>query len=316
MRTESLPNSGSNRHYSRVFLDDGRTLIKVESDDVAENRTFVYLARHFASKGLPVPEIFEMDEDGKTYTQSDLGTVSLYDRLAEGRKSHYSEEDARLLEKTMRLLPHVQVEGARDLDWQKCLSPQCFDERSVLYDLNYFKYLFLKVSDVKFDENALQDDMEKMTHDLLDCAKKYEGFLYRDFQARNVMLVDGNPYLIDFQGGRRGPLHYDVASFVMQASSHYPEDLKSRLVDAYLDELQKITDVDVAEFKSQLQLFYLFRTFQVLGAYGLRGKVEGKPYFLNSIPAALQNLQYLSSQGALDRYPELLRIQESLTHNP
>ena len=312
MRTEKLPRSGSHRQYSRVFLDGGGTIIRVENDDVAENQCFVSFAEHFSAKGLNVPEILEVSEDWKSYTQTDLGEISLYDKLAAGRQSHYSAEDVECLEKTMRLLPKVQVVGARGLDWEKCLPPKQFDERSVMYDLNYFKYLFLRVHNVNFDEDALQDDMENLTRDLLKCSRKYEGFMYRDFQARNVMWYKDEPYLIDFQGGRRGPLHYDVASFVMQASAHYPEDLKARLVGVYLDELQKYVKVDEAEFRSQLKLFYLFRTLQVLGAYGLRGKVEGKKYFLDSIPAALENLKKLSDDGVLEAYPEL----KGLTQNP
>lgn len=311
---EVLSGAGSNRRYMRIEHPEGGTLIAVEGTNAEENRAFLYLAEHFASKGLPVPRIYAVDEEEMSYLQSDLGATALYDVLAEGRKKggEFSPEEVALLEKTVQLLPRVQCRGEEGLQEQLLLSPTRFDRRSVMFDLNYFKYCFLRPTDTPFDECCLEDDFERLAERLCDIAQRNEGFMYRDFQARNVMLVDGEPHLIDFQGGRRGPLHYDVASFLGQASARYPEGLRQHLIEVYLDALSDLRTVDRHAFSEELKLFFLFRLLQVLGAYGLRGLYERKNYFLESIPPALEQLK--AQLDTATPYPELHRTLERLTH--
>ena len=180
-----------------------------------------------------------------------------------------------------------------------------------MFDLNYFKYCFLKATGLEFDEVRLQDDFEKLHDDLL--RDDSNTFMYRDFQARNVMIKDGEPYFIDFQGGRRGPIYYDVASFIWQARSRYPEDLKNELVETYLRSLRGyLPGVDEKEFRERLRLFVLFRTLQVLGAYGFRGYFEKKPHFLASVPYAIDNLRRML-QTPFERYPYLTEVLTKLT---
>lgn len=309
-----LTQAGSNRRYFRLSGEDF-TVVGVEGNNIQENAAFIYLARHFSDKGLAAPHILATSDDGTSYLQSDLGGLSLYDALAEGRAQGgaFSPDEEKLLERTLRALSHVQVSGAEGLDAERLLPPTVFDRRAVMFDLNYFKYCFLRLVDVPFDEIALEDDFEAFALALTQAKVDAPTFLYRDFQARNVMLVGGAPHFIDFQGGRIGPPHYDVASFLWQASARYSPALRERLVAAYLDELQTLLPIDTARFCEELQAFVLFRQLQVLGAYGLRGLYERKPYFLQSIPFALHNVAELLDAGAAKPYPTLEKILRHLT---
>ena len=304
---EALTGSASHRRYFRLTGPDGRTLIGVEGTDADENRAFLTIDRHFASKGINVPKV--VAEDGLCYLQEDLGSTVLYDALASGRTSgKYSEDEVALLRKTVAALPKIQVEGARGLDWSVCYPQPSFDARMVDFDLNYFKYDFLKLSGLEFNEVKLQDDFDRLRTDLL--SEYSDTFMYRDFNARNVMLVDGEPWFIDFQGGRRGPVYYDVASFLWQARARYPESLREDLLQTYLEALRAYGPVDEAHFRSRLRLFILFRMLQVLGCYGYRGLWEGKKPFIGSIPPALEIVKSLLPFAD---YPYLSEVLASLS---
>ena len=314
---EAFPSSGSNRRYFR--LTGQPTLIGVRGESVEENRAFIYLAGHFRRQGLPVPQVFAHSEDGLYYLQEDLGDTLLFDKL--GTKSREGEDSARLfplLRKVIRLLPVLQYKGAEGLDFGQCYPQPAFNRRSVLWDLNYFKYCFLKATGLDFQEDRLEDDFQAMADVLL--AEDTPTFMYRDFQSRNVMLrADDEPWFIDFQGGRRGPVYYDVASFLWQAKANFSDALRQTLVDEYMDSLRQFRPVDEACFKSRLRHFVLFRTLQVLGCYGLRGYFERKPHFLQSIPNALTNLRSLL-QEPYKEYPYLsgllLRMTELERFSP
>ena len=302
----ALTGSASHRRYYRLTGADGRTLIGVEGTDGDENRAFLTIDRHFASKGINVPKV--VAEEGLCYLQEDLGSTVLYDALASGRASgSYSPEEVALLRKTLAALPKIQVEGAQGLDFSVCYPQPSFDARMVDFDLNYFKYDFLKLSGLEFNEVFLQDDFDRLRADLL--AEPSDTFLYRDFNARNVMLVDGEPYFIDFQGGRRGPVYYDVASFLWQARARYPEALREELLQVYLDALRAYGPVDETHFRERLRLFILFRMLQVLGCYGYRGLWERNQSFIDSIPPALEIVKSLLP---LKEYPYLSEILAKL----
>ena len=312
--TEEINSSGSNRRYFR--LKGGNiSVIGVVGTNVEENNAFVTLARHFIEKGIRVPKVLKVSEDGMRYIQEDLGDDQLYKLVSHGRESgEYSSYESMLLCRTMETLPKIQFKGAQGLDWSVCYPDPAFNGRMVMFDLNYFKYCFLKATGLEFNETRLQDDLEKLKDDLLK-DEGHEAFMYRDFQARNVMVKDGEPYFIDFQGGRRGPIYYDVASFVWQARSRYPENLRKEMVQTYLTALKGYTEVDEAVFYERLRLFVLFRTLQVLGAYGFRGYFEKKPHFLASVPYALSNLRKLLQKPFVE-YPYLNEILTILATMP
>ena len=295
-----LPASGSNRRYFRLKSGE-YSLIGAVGTNKQENHSFIYLANHFKEKGLRVPTVLAVSEDGSAYIQEDLGDQVLFGMVAQGRESgFYSPDETALLKGALAQLPRIQFVGAEGLDWKNCYPQEAFDARMVDFDLNYFKYCFLKATGLEFNEVLLQDDFEKFKADLLQDSDNT--FIYRDFQARNVMVKGGEPWFIDFQGGRRGPIYYDVASFIWQARSRFPEDLKQELIATYLQALQQYKKVDEAHFHSRLRLFVLFRTMQVLGAYGFRGYFEKKPHFLASVPYALSNLRKLL-QTPFTEYP-------------
>jgi len=310
VETHELRSSGSNRRYFR--LSGGNvTVVGVLGTSHAENHAFIELSRHFKEKQLHVPTVLAVSEDGMAYIQEDLGDKVLYDLVAQGRESgEYSSYECGLLCKTMEMLPRFQFKGAEGIDYNVCYPQPEFDARMVDFDLNYFKYCFLKATGVDFNEVQLQDDFERFKADLLE--DMGNTFMYRDFQARNVLFKDGEPYFIDYQGGRRGPIYYDVASFVWQARSRYPEELKKELVKTYLRALKGYMEVDEEKFHERLRLFVLFRTLQVLGAYGFRGYFEKKPHFLASVPYALDNLRRLLNTPFED-YPYLTGILQKLT---
>lgn len=306
---EQLPGAGSNRKYFR--LTGKQTLVGVCGTSQEENRAFIYMAEHFRRKGLPVPEVYAVSADGYAYLQEDLGDVQLFQAIASGRQTGvFSEEEKRLLRQTLRLLPRFQFEGAEGMDFGQCYPQAEFDRRCILWDLNYFKYCFLKATHTEFDESRLEDDFEAVADQLL--AAPALTFMYRDFQSRNVMLKDGHPCFIDFQGGRKGPIYYDVASFLWQAKANLPAGLRMELIGEYLDALKPYSSIGRTEFLNTLRHFVLFRILQVLGAYGFRGYFERKPHFMQSIPYALRNLQDLLKDGFAE-YPYLCRLLQSLS---
>lgn len=286
-----LTSSGSNRTYFRISADDF-SCIGVAGTEAGENEAFCSLASHFSSKGINVPRVYAMSEDRMYYLQEDLGTESLFDRISAGRLKHdYSPEEISLLRKTIAELPKIQVEGAAGWDFSRCYHSLPFTPQTLMFDLDYFKYCFLKTTGLEFDEVKLQDDFRHLSEAL--AAVEADTFMYRDFQSRNVMIRGDVPYFIDFQGGRRGPVYYDVASFVWQARSDFPRQLKEELVDTYIASLGRYRKVDGDSFRETLRLFVFFRTLQVLGAYGFRGYFERKRHFLESIPYAVSNLKEL-----------------------
>jgi len=244
-----------------------------------------------------------VSEDEMSYTQEDLGDTLLFDRL----------EDTPLLERAIRALAHVQVEGAKGFDWSVCFPVPAMDERAVRWDLNYFKYCFLKGTKMEFSEPRLEDDFDALTAFII--AQPSDAFLYRDCQSRNIMIKDGQPFFIDFQGGRRGPTQYDVSSLLWQAKANFSPELRERMIDAYLDELKRLQpDMNEHAWRAALPHFVLLRTLQVLGAYGYRGYFERKEHFLQSIPLALKNLHELFARHAELRtnYPYLYAISNDL----
>ena len=304
-----LPSSGSNRRYFR--LHGPQTLIGVSGTSIEENRAFIYMADHFRQKGLPVPEVYAQSDDQSFYLQEDLGDTLLFDAIEKGRKSSvFDESEKTLLRQTITKLPEIQFMGSDGFDFSYCYPQEEFNQRSILWDLNYFKYCFLKATGMEFQENRLEDDFLKMSDVLL--RNQSATFMYRDFQSRNVMIRDGQPWFIDFQGGRKGPVYYDVASFLWQAKAKYPEDLRQELLLDYIEALRKYMPVDEKYFLSQLRHFVLFRTLQVLGAYGFRGYFEKKPHFIQSVPFAIENLQQLLKQD-YPEYPYLCGLLRELT---
>ncbi len=318
-----MDKAGSNRSYYR--LSGERSVVGVIGESREENDAFVYMARHFRQQGLSVPEVYGMSDDHMAYIQEDLGRKPeniLWNKIRRSSITHaFTSGEKALLCRAMSDLCDLQFRGAEGFDYSHCYPAQCFDERSIKWDLNYFKYCFLKATGVVFNEDLLENDFERLAADLLTVPA--HTFMYRDFQSRNVMLVGDTEHpeqcrlaYIDFQGGRRGPYYYDVASFVWQSRAKYPDELKHELIESYIDRLKHYQpQLDVHAFYRNLRLFVLFRTLQVLGAYGFRGYFEKKPDFMkNSIVPAIGGLRRLVAEQPFTQYPYLSRIIDELVN--
>ena len=310
---ELIKGEGSNRKYYRLRnAKDGSTCIGVIGEDQKENEAFIYLSGQFKQKGLPVPQFIAASDDHMAYLQEDLGDTSLYSEIQDAIKTGvFGEKELGLLKQIVSWLPVLQFEGSEDLDFGVCYPQAEMDKRAIMWDLNYFKYCFLKLQKTSFSEPLLEDDFEKLTANILSIP--YHNFMVRDFQSRNVMVKDGRTYFIDYQGGRKGPFLYDVASFVWQAKANLPKAVKEQLVETYYNALKKYVNLPRKAFDELLQEMVLFRTLQVLGAYGFRGLIEKKQHFIESIPFAIKNVRELLQTTVADRYPHLKQVLTSLS---
>ena len=238
-----LPASGSYREYCRLFSSE-RTVIGAYNADIKENTAFLSFTSHFKLNDLPVPEVFAVSADLKKYLLEDLGDITLFDFLSSIReKEGFSENIILEYKKVLKLLPKIQVVAGKDLNYSVCYPRAAFDKTSMMWDLNYFKYYFLKLAKIQFDEQALEDDFQLFSDYLLSADSDY--FLYRDFQSRNVMLKNGGVWFIDYQGGRRGALQYDLASLLYDGKADIPQSVRQQLYDLYVAELKKYVPVNI-----------------------------------------------------------------------
>ena len=282
---------GSGRNIIRLS-GSGHTAVGILHSVREENLAFLEFSRHFRRHGLPVPEIYAEDLSQGAYLEEDLGDTTLFEFLGAHRSGDaIAPEAVEAYRKTVAVLPRFQVEAGRDLNYKVCYPRASFDRQSIAWDLNYFKYYFLRLAGVPFNEQAIEVDFSRLTKLLLAAPRDY--FLYRDFQSRNVMLREGQPWFLDYQGGRKGALQYDIASLLYDAKADLPPALRQRLLDHYLDTLAGFIALDRAAFMEHYYAYVYVRILQALGAYGFRGFYERKPLFLASVPYALKNLRWL-----------------------
>ena len=309
-----LPPSGSHRRYFRVG-NGNISCIGAFNKDKKENDAFIGFARSFFKLGLPVPEVYSYDEGKEYYLIEDLGDRALIDELENSPTT--PEKNESLIKYFQQALAHLarfQIYGKDAIDFSLCIPRDSFDKQSMLWDLNHFKYFFVKLSGIPFDEQKLEDDFNFLSGALDKVERDY--FMYRDFQSRNIMIHNGSCYFIDFQGGRKGALQYDVASILFEAKTHLTFALREELLDFYLSQLEQFIPVDKNKFREDYFGFVLIRVLQALGAYGLRGWVEKKVLFLQSIPHAVRNLEWLLSENKIHWHlPELKRICQKFTED-
>ena len=297
----------------------GRKIVRLSGERISavgilydvreENVAFLEFSRHFRRHGLPVPEIYAEDLSQGAYLEEDLGNTTLFEFLSDHRNDDHRDgaaiapEAVAAYRKVVAVLPRFQVEAGRDLNYKVCYPRSSFDRQSIAWDLNYFKYYFLRLAGIPFNEQALEHDFSRLTKFLLNASRDY--FLYRDFQSRNIMLrrvpskvlngvlSEDRPFFLDYQGGRKGALQYDIASLLYDAKADLPPDLRQQLLDRYLDSLAGFLDLDRAAFMQFYYAYVYVRIMQALGAYGFRGFYERKEHFLQSVPYALKNLRWL-----------------------
>ncbi|MEN9963903.1 MAG: hypothetical protein RL582_998 [Bacteroidota bacterium] len=286
---EKLPQSGSDRTYFRIHCENGVRFIATCNSNTKENQTFVYFSQHFKNKGIPVPEVLAINEEENIYIQSDLGDQTLLNLL---EKEGYTSNVFEAFKKSLSSLAKMQTNGDEGLDYSKCITSQSFGQQAIMSDLLYFKYYFLDTLKLPYDKEKLFQEMESFSRQLMAPAFQY--FMFRDFQSRNIMIDDNGLYFIDFQGGMKGALPYDVASLLWQAKANLSDEWKDELLKHYLTEIKKYIQPGFSddEFKTVYNGYVLIRLVQVLGAYGFRGLFERKAHFLTSIPLALKNLKH------------------------
>lgn len=301
-----ISGSGSDRLYFRMAGGTGKCIGTFVPDE-AEGRCFVRLAESFLKSGVAVPRILSVSPDFHCYLQEDLGSKSLFSSLNDADVEN-------LVKETLKRL--VVLQKLPESIWKSYCIYGDFSRRQVMWDLNYFKYEYLKPRNIIFEEDLLENDFENLASRLLDIPEEFWGFMMRDCQSRNVMVAPDGPYFIDFQGGRKGPSIYDAVSFLWQARAAFSDDFKKNMIEYYCDAYCKEDSKKAKEMLSILDEMVLFRTLQVLGAYGFRGLVQKKAHFLQSIPGALANLKTLLNKNVLDAYPELKKISEALVSDP
>jgi len=303
---------GSGRKLIRL-VNEGVSAIGVLYDVREENVAFLEFSRHFRSHGLPVPEIYAEDLSQGAYLQEDLGNTTLFEFLSAHRAGEsISPEAVEAYRKVVAVLPRFQIEAGRDLNYKVCYPRAIFDAQSIAWDLNYFKYYFLRLAGVPFNEQSLEDDFSRLTQFLLTADLGY--FLYRDFQSRNIMLRDGQPFFLDYQGGRKGALQYDIASLLYDAKADLPPELRQDLLDLYIARLADFTGLTREAFLRHYYAYVYVRIMQALGAYGFRGFYERKAHFLQSVPYALKNVRWLLEYAELPiALPALMAAFRSMT---
>jgi aminoglycoside/choline kinase family phosphotransferase len=286
----------------------GRNIIRLANEEFGaigilygvreENAAFLEFSRHFRRHGLPVPEIYSEDLNHGAYLEEDLGDTTLFEFLSKNRTGeNIAPQAVEAYRKVVAVLPRFQIEAGRSVNYKVCYPRASFDRQSIAWDLNYFKYYFLRLAGIPFNEQALEDDFGRLTKFLLKADRDY--FLYRDFQSRNIMLRDGKPFFLDYQGGRKGALQYDIASLLYDAKADLPPELRKELLDSYIDSLADFVKLEREVFMQHYYAYVYVRIMQALGAYGFRGFYERKAHFLQSVPYALKNLRWLLHQVEL-----------------
>ena len=300
-----IPQSGSIRIYFRI-LTATKSYIATHGINIKENLSFIRFSRHFKSKQCPVPEIYAVNIEGTIYIQEDFGDISLLDRL---EQEGYTDSVFNLFRQSLKELAHLQIQGDAGLDYENwTLTSSEFGKQAIMSDLLYFKYYFLYTLQLPYDKEKLIADFETFSAKLGDAEHKY--FMFRDFQSRNILVKDEKVYFIDYQGGMKGALQYDVASLLWQAKAELNEAWKQGLMEYYMDcvETELGSPFTKKEFVQHYQGYVLIRLMQVLGAYGFRGLFERKAHFLVSIPLGLKNLRSFLHQFTMEKVPEFERI--------
>ncbi|MFH1319301.1 MAG: RNase adapter RapZ [Bacteroidota bacterium] len=307
-----LPQSGSYRKYYRI-TGKNKKAIGVFNDDKKENIAFLSFTKHFLEQGLSVPEIYAEDPENNIYLIQDLGDITLFSYIVENRKqAQFTDELIDIYKRVIEELIKFQVPAGEKIDYSVCYPRASFDQQSMLWDMSYFKYYFLKLAQIPFDEQNLEDDFHCFSDYLLQADRNY--FLYRDFQSRNVMLYNNMPYFIDYQGGRKGALQYDLASLLFDAKADIPQEVRTELLEHYINSINNITSINRTEFIEFFYGYVIIRIMQALGAYGFRGFYEKKEHFLKSIPYAIKNIEWILDSVSLPiELPTLMGVLKQIT---
>jgi len=316
VKLEKIAGSGSYRQYYRIS-GSAVSVIAAYNADLRENTAFLEFTGHFRTMGLPVPELLIASPEKDVYLLEDLGDTTLFSALSQqrGKNQEMPPEILGHYMNVVELMPRFQIMAGDSIPFEYCYPRPAFDRQSMMWDLSYFKYYFLKLAHISFDEQKLEEDFNALADFLLEAPADH--FMYRDFQSRNIMIHKQTPWFIDYQGGRRGALQYDLASLLYDAKADLPEDFRSRLLNHYIHAAAGSRQFDERGFRKYFDGFVLIRILQAMGAYGFRGYYENKPLFLQSIPYAVKNLKILRERADIPvRLPMLMKVLEEIIGNP
>lgn len=307
IKIDLLPGAGSSRRYYRIYSELPETILACFGTNIEENDTFIYFSTKFLESNINVPHVHAVDSTHELYFISDLGEAD----VLHAKENLHEEQVVSLYKRILSDLIHIQLQGGKNIDFSKCFVRQEFDRTAMQWDLYYFKYYYLKISGLEFNEQKLEIDFCTLLDFLESAPRKY--FMYRDFQSRNILLKDNKLGYIDFQGGMKGPLQYDVVSLLYQAKANLSEKTRNELLDFYIEKLQNELQINQDEFRKQFQGFVFIRILQTLGAYGFRGLIQRKEHFIQSIPQALSNLkQHVNIIATIINIPYLKKLIEEL----
>ncbi|MDD4848177.1 MAG: RNase adapter RapZ [Bacteroidales bacterium] len=311
LQMELLPASGSSRKYY-ILETKNKKILGAYNDDIRENEAFLNFTEHFLQCHLSVPAVFAVNDEKDAYLLEYLGDTTLFDFITQQKTTtEFPSSAIKYYHQVLDELPKFQVVAGRDLNYSFCYPRAAFDRQSIQWDLNYFKYYFLKLAGITFNEQKLENDFQELIEYLLQASSDF--FLYRDFQSRNIIVNDNKVYFIDYQGGRKGALQYDIASLLWDAKADIPNEIRLQLLNHYLETLSNFIKVDKKSFTQYYYMFVLVRILQAMGAYGYRGFYEQKKHFLQSIPFALNNLNWLFDHVVFPiELPELFHCLQQL----
>ncbi len=297
-----ITNSASQRLYGRISEQNKKYIITY-SENVEENATFLYFTEKFGTCEINTPKILAISEDQTIYIQEDLGEKDLLSHI-----QNPTDKLPNYLSKVISDLVKIQVELPKVIDFSRAYEFQQFDEKLILNDLFYFKNYFLEYLEIPFKKQVLIEEFYSISQKAMNLPNDF--FLYRDFQSRNIMIKNEEPYYIDYQGGMRGIAAYDCVSFSWQAKANFSPSQKEAFKQNYFQAMQETGTIDLAQLEQSYQLSLIIRLYQLLGAYGFRGLVQQKPHFKESITQTLVNVQYLVENNFLNDYPELENLSK------
>ncbi|WP_313502148.1 aminoglycoside phosphotransferase family protein [Kaistella carnis] len=298
----TLAQSGSARS-NFVGKSAGLKYIITYNENIAENESFYYFSQIFSDHGIQAPNVLKISENRTLYIQEFLGDHTLSEII---EKEGLSERVKDLVKKTLQQLAEAQSKTIDLIDYSKTFEYKKYDELPITNDLFYFKSFIADVLEIPYHKSSLLLEFKKLVTKIEDLQPT--GLMMRDFQSRNIMVNDEDKiFFIDYQSAMKGPLIYDVISFLYQAKANFPQDFKNEMLDYYFSLWEDPTIV--TQLKSSVKPIQLIRFVQVLGAYGFRGLIQRKQHFISSLDKGIENLyEFSESWEEMEEYPELKNL--------
>ena len=302
----TLAQSGSAR-VNFLAITPTEKYIITYNENIPENESFLYYSQVFSELNLNTPTILSISDDRKMYIQEFLGDKTLSEVIT---KQNVSPEVKSLVQQTLEKLFQLQMKTQGKIDFSKTFEYESYDELPIIHDLYYFKNFVADVLELEYNKSTLLKEFKKIASLVENLEPK--GIMIRDFQARNIMVNEKNEVsFIDYQSAMKGPLMYDVISFLFQAKANFPEDFKNEMLDFYIQLFEN--QETQTQLKNSVKPIQMMRFLQVLGAYGFRGLIQRKQHFMASLEKGIQNItQFASCWEEMDHYPELFKVIQQL----